>query len=377
MAVRNEAIEGKEFNYKTDYSNQLVIQSENYEPRLNLETNHKVQSEKNKHQAVVYKIKGNKLLGTQGGYVVYNKNEILIESCNHEEIYFWRYFSKVRLFFQIKRSTRKKRKHLFLLEHQLDFNFWHLHAELIPQIAVILRSYFESNKDVKLTVITGQHFSEKYVGMLKLIFQDKIKIERNRGICYSAEYFYLTSTLYKREVRNNQKLQFRNFAFWSALDMFSKLNLPFESDSSKQDVLLISRQNAGSRRIINESEFVDHLINNGLSVRVIHLEEIPWIEQLNTLNSSKCIIATHGAHSANFLYLSLKLYIEIVSFDRKRGLNVVSDVIGICGFTQVPVYLFDVPQKDDFLENYYLDSKTIASIRINIKNQLNKCKTVE
>ena len=363
MAVRNEAIESKEFNYKTVYSNQLVIQSENYEARHNLETNHKLQSEKNKHQAVVYKIKGNKLLGIQGGYVVYNKNEILIESCNHEEIYFWRYFSKVRLFFQIKRSTRKKREHLFLLEHQLDFNFWHLHAELIPQIAVILRSYFESNKDVRLTVITGQHFSEKYVGMLKLIFQDKIEIERNRGICYSAEYFYLTSTLYKREVRNNQKLQFRNFAFWSALNRFSELNLPIESNSSKQDVLLISRQNAGSRRIINESELVDHLINYGLSVKVIHLEEISWIEQLNCFKSVSSIVAPHGAHSANLLYAAPKVrYVELVSFERKRGVFPIIEQTDICLNRRIDHIILDVGPAQNLHEDYMITGNVLKRL---------------
>lgn len=361
--IRNEVIQSKVLDDKTDYNNELVIQTENFEAGLNLEINHKEQSDNNEHQAVVYKIKGNKMLGTPGGYVVYNRNEILIESCNHEEIYFWRYFSKMRLFFQIKRSARKNRKHLFLLEHQLDFNFWHLHVELIPQIAVILRSYFESNTEVRLTVIIGQLFSEKYVGMLKLIFQDKIEIVRNSGICYSAEYFYLTSPLYIRELRKNHKLQFRNFTFWSALKRYSDINLPIKGDIDKKEILLVSRRNTSSRRIINESEFVDHLINNGLNVRVVVLEELSWIEQLNCFKSASSIVAPHGAHSANLLYATPKTrYVELVSFKRKRGLFPIIEQTDICLSRGIDHIILDVGPAQNIYEDYMITGDVLKRL---------------
>lgn len=94
----------------------------------------------------------------------------------------------------------------------------------------------------------------------------------------------------------------RRVPTWQA-EAFRQL-IPKEShlESLEQDidVLYVSRSRASRRRILNEDELVERLINHGATV--ITLEGRPLVEQISLFRRSKVVIGPHGAGFTNIAF---------------------------------------------------------------------------
>jgi hypothetical protein len=304
----------------------------------------------------VYTLSGRFFKITNGGFVVFRNKQILVESCNHEDIYFWRYFSKVILKWQLLFGNSKEVDHLFALEHLLDYNYWHVHVELFPQLALVLQTHFINNQNIsdKLIVTVRKDFPELYKKNLNELFGNYISFMIVGFSPISAKHIYLTSEMYERSFRDNESLlQFRNLIFWSSL---LKFELPWISSCNNQvfDLIVVSRRLASSRRLLNEVEIVKYLEGKGIHSQIVELENVSWLEQLSYFKSTKGILGAHGAHSASLLYGPSLFYIEVVDLLRKRGLFPVMEQMDICFFNSVDHYILDVSadwDNEDYLLN--------------------------
>ena len=64
--------------------------------------------------------------------------------------------------------------------------------------------------------------------------------------------------------------------------------------------IYISRQNAVSRRVLNEEELIDAL--SPLGFTAYRLEELPIDEQIRLFEHAECVVSPHGAGLANLLF---------------------------------------------------------------------------
>ena len=330
-----------DLNFK---ANKFTVHSTNESQANLLKRQRELRSLRDDVSPSVYNLSGRFFKITNGGFVVFRNKQILVESCNHEDIYFWRYFSKVILKLQLLIGNSKEVDHLFALEHQLDFNYWHLHVEIFPQLALVLQTHFLEypNNRNKLTVTVRKNFPELYKKNLNELFGNYISFMVVGLRPISAKHIYLTSEMYERSLKDNESLlQFRNLIFWSAL---RKFELPLISSCNNQvfDLIIVSRRLAGSRRLLNEVEMVKYLEGKGIHSKIVELENVSWLEQLSYFKSTKGILGAHGAHSASLLYSPSLFYIKVVDLLRKRGLFPVMEQMDICFFNSVDHYILDV-----------------------------------
>jgi hypothetical protein len=353
-----------DLNFKT---NKFTVHSTNKSQANLLKRQHELRSLRDDVSPSVYpsvyNLSGRFFKITNGGFVVFRNKQILVESCNHEDIYFWRYFSKVILKLQLLIGNSKEVAHLFALEHPLDFNYWHLHAEIFPQLALVLQTHFLEypNNRNKLTVTVRKDFPELYKKNLNELFGNYISFMVVGLRPISAKHIYLTSEMYERSLKDNESLlQFRNLIFWSALREFE---LPWISSCNNQvfDLIIVSRRLASSRRLLNEVELVKYLEGKGIHSQRVELEKMSWLEQLSYFNNTKGILAVHGAHSATLLFAPSVFYIEVVDLLRKRGLFPVMDVMDICFTKAVDHYIVDVSADWDN-EDYLLKQNDFEQI---------------
>jgi hypothetical protein len=348
--------------YPSKTENNLKVFSSNVPKReLLIETHQNNQSRSN-NSSWIYKINGDDFLISEGGFVIYRKRHVIIESCNHEEIYFWRYFNKVGLKLGLYLWSRKKVKHGFALEHILDFNYWHLHAELIASLGTVVNEYFLNCKDDKLTVFIKPNYSGIYREMILYLYGDYIELKEIQKENYESEFIYLISELYSRiEDSKGREIQIRNVVFWQKSFKVFNSNLSQSIHSSRR-INFISRRKASSRRIINENELINFLSSEGLNVNMVMLEELPWLKQIELFNDSDVVIGVHGAQSATLLYSKPKVYLELVNLDRKRGLFPLSDVVDICLTRGVNHVILDLPDAVNDKEDYLLKKSNFLNI---------------
>jgi hypothetical protein len=356
--------------YPSKTENNLEVFSSNTPKRELLIETHQNNQSRNNNSSWIHKIKGDDFLISKGGFVIYRKRHIIVESCNHEEIYFWRYLNKVGLKLGLYLWSRKKVKHGFAVEHILDFNYWHLHAELLASLGTIVNEYFAEGEVEKLTVFIRPNFSGTYREMILYLYSNYIELKEIQKENYQAEFIYLNSELYSIiKDSKDREIQIRNIVFWQKSFKVFNSNSSQPIDTSRR-INFISRRKASSRRIINENELISFLSSEGLNINVVILEELPWLEQISLFNNSKVIIGVHGAHSATILYSNPSTYLELVSINRKRGIFPLMEQIDICLTRGVNHVILDLPDAVNEEEDYYIDSKTAYIIYNNLINNI-------
>jgi hypothetical protein len=372
VIIEKHIIDKRDYTYQHTKTNELKIISENISKKQLLLDSLQYQKDIFAHKAFVYKLSGANFKISKGGFVIFNNSKILLESCNHEEIYFSRFFSKVALRIGLFSTSRVNVNHIYALEHKLDFNYWHLHAELIPQIAVILKTFFTKTGE-KLSVLIRKDFPTAYREMLLKLFEDRISFIYNGYGFIKGNFIYVTGEMYSRQFQKGGNfIQSRNLAFWDAVNVFKPKKLKIPKVRTSFDVFMISRRKATSRRLLNEDDLGRALTSNGIAVNIVCLEDYSWIEQLSVLQAAKIVIAAHGAHSASLLYIKPVLYLEIVNFNRDRGLYPVTDVVNITQFQTVKTLLIDSGSAINQFEDYELSLNHQNEILKAIKDEISK-----
>jgi hypothetical protein len=365
-------VEKNEYLYENTKNNDLSIISDDSMKVQQLLDSRQYQKENSHHKAIVYKLSGAKFKIPKGGFVIFGNKKVLLESCNNEAIYFFRTFSKIALKIRLVFSKSTKVNHVYALEHNLDFNYWHLHAELIPQLGLIIKAYFNEAKE-KISVVIRKDFPVAYRNMLLQLFGEYISLLENSNGIIKPDFIYVTSEMYNRTLQNSGNfIQFRNLAFWDSMNYFkSKLKINTISHLTC-DVLLISRANASSRRLLNENDLVSVLSWNNIKVNVVSLEQYSWLDQLSILNSAKVVLALHGAHGASLLYSAPIVYLELVNLNRSRGIFVLMDQIDICIKTGTKHYIIDLYESSNQLEDYKISVNQQNEILNLIKDEIVK-----
>ena len=87
-------------------------------------------------------------------------------------------------------------------------------------------------------------------------------------------------------------------SFW-VIDFLKRTFLP-EGDYPPTERIFISRQNAGGRRIINESEVMEILSKYGF--KLVFLESMSVVEQAKLMASAQVIISPHGSGLTNIVF---------------------------------------------------------------------------
>jgi capsular polysaccharide biosynthesis protein len=86
-----------------------------------------------------------------------------------------------------------------------------------------------------------------------------------------------------------------------ALERLHEFTAPLHRKTSPfGERLYLSRSRAQRRRVTNEAELRAALERQGFTT--VHLEDLPWAEQINAFRHAKVIVAPHGAGLANLAF---------------------------------------------------------------------------
>ncbi|QGG48804.1 glycosyltransferase family 61 protein [Heliorestis convoluta] len=136
---------------------------------------------------------------------------------------------------------------------------------------------------------------------------------------------------------------------------------------SAQRRLYISRAKGSSRRLLNESELVQHL--RFLNFEVVYLEELTVLEQAKLFASAEAIVASHGAGLTNLVFcqpgtkvfeLMSPHYINPVFWGLANQVGL--DYYYIFGEGEVPAEMGDPFSTGQYLLDFQVDVNKVQSL---------------
>jgi hypothetical protein len=169
----------------------------------------------------------------------------------------------------------------FLLPYYWHFNYHHWLIECLARIKYL--NDFDRQK--KLKVIVPNNMSNFQKDSLKLFdIPEENLIYMNKNYRFKKLYFPSLGNFSPDEI------------FWLRNHIFSKLNIIPRAEKK----YYISRNDANQRRLSNEKEIIEILINQGFEI--LELSKISFEEQVKIFSQAKIIIAPHGAGMTNMIF---------------------------------------------------------------------------
>lgn len=356
----------KKYNFKNqEYKNFVVISNQEYKKDL-LTEKHKYDFFSNQTYKKTYKLSGQGLVITRGGFVISDRKNVLLESCNHEEIYFWRYYFKIFLKWDLYFKTKKKIHHAFVFEHNLDYNYWHFHAEFLVSLGAVIKEHFENTSNI-LSVFIKSNYPESYREMILDLYGRYVNLVELKDCFFEAEAIYFNAKLYSKFLDSkNCEITERDVYFWqNNLNFFRGKFAKIQQ--SNQAITFVSRANATRRRLLNEAELLLFLKNSGIEAMRYQLENMSWLEQIELFNNSKIVFGIHGAHGANLLYSKPQVFVELVNLNRMK-ISAVMSQMDICKFRNIDHLIIDVSEPINAKGDYYLSTSDFKVISDEIFN---------
>ena len=164
-------------------------------------------------------------------------------------------------------------------------NYYHLVIDILPRIFGYNKI---TNKYIKNIIFTESKLEKNSI--IKSLFEKK-KIEKEVIILKKGTYKFNNSLFTLRQNLQNVIKNYRD-TFAENLNNVPKKNI------------YISRADAKQRKILNEVELINNL--KKLNFEIINLSDLNFIEQMTLFNSSKCIVALHGAGLTNLIFCNKK-----------------------------------------------------------------------
>jgi hypothetical protein len=181
--------------------------------------------------------------------------------------------------------------HLGLLGIEKNYGHWLL--ECLGRLHLIRRSGFRPDFYVISNVLD---FQKQWLGLLGIREQQIIPVEPHRTI--QAEELIVPSFISNWgmvEFRGHINYQKQWLPRW-----IGGLYDGFRPESKRGGRIYISRENALRRKIVNEDSLFPLLERYGFTV--VHLENLPVLEQIEAFANAETVVGLHGAGLTNCVF---------------------------------------------------------------------------
>ena len=262
-------------------------------------------------------------------------------------------------------------------------NYYHSIIDFFPRVFSYKKSIF---KNIDKLIIGN----DKLKPIFEYLLQE-LKIELEIKIIKNKVYFFKNSVF---TINNN---------FEKINNLYR--NTFYDNNLKANRKIFISRKDATSRTIINENELINFLKNNDFEI--INLSKKKFIDQVKIFNSSKLIVAMHGAGLTNLLFCKNNTKVIEITENFIRYLNIqdpiymkLKDKKNIDWFTKknssdYNLYtrsMYNYFSKQNNLEHFFYFAKgekpngvfkhnyqefTYTSLRVDIKKLSNFIKQIE
>lgn len=251
-----------------------------------------------------------------GGIIVNNKGKIVFDSIMNR----LRYFEYIKgdprkVFFRKKQPVSQNLNNAIVLINPISGTYFHWLIEVLPRLII----FKEHNEDIyKKTKFVISENSPSFVYSSLHIF---LGISNEDIIYYNGERFlidklYHQSYLHSYSSKYNISLyrdNILNKLFCYGENILKKKNTNYKESNEN---IIISRDSANKRRIVNELKLLNEL--SDFNFHMLNLDHVRFEEQINIFNKAKIIISMHGSALANIIFCEENaLLIEL--FPKKRN----------------------------------------------------------
>lgn len=288
------------------------------------------------------------------GIVLNNASEVILESTIFQEEYLNKLCNNHFVVFRRFLPTIKTRKIIPLL-NKLDNNYYHWSMETLLRVLLVYEK--EDFKDYKLVV--KKDGSKFMVESLRFLFQITEYQLLPKGLLSKvvAEKALVISFPHIR----NQSTSMANVYYPSIIRKMNQLaqrrlmKHTFESISKYGKNLMISRENALERRVVNIASIREALKSFGISI--VLLEGLSFIEQVALFAQAEKVVAVHGAGITNVLYASNLSLLEF--FPKERNIRDAFYFTQITAALELEHRVIEYPsvnkEQDLFVDDSYLE----------------------
>ncbi len=179
-------------------------------------------------------------------------------------------------------------------------NYWHWLFDVLPRIKIIEEYFLLEEINYFLFPDLKEKFQRETVKLLNIpdakIISSRLfrHIQSNKVITVDHPYV----------IKNDPSIEIQNLPFW-ILNFLRAKFLKEKKQLNLSDKIYIDRSDSKSnhrhlRKIINEKEIKDFLIQKGFSI--VTLGNLNFEEQVNLFNNAKEIVGLHGAGFANLAF---------------------------------------------------------------------------
>lgn len=212
--------------------------------------------------------------------------------------------------------------HVFTIRKNIIFinwaqHYWHFHGETVAKM--IMYEYFDvfNRYSPENTVILTDDDSGAFRGILRFLFPtigleayEFITMRRgdrynSSGVCISTTNMVLAGTV-------------------PPLWMYKEVNRKAGCVAIKKTerCILLSRNDASYRNLLNEDEVVSSLYNK-FGVEVYEFSKTPYLDQVRLMGSSRLVIQISGTHGINNMYADAShTKVLVLSPKRQTGMGV-------------------------------------------------------
>ena len=237
-------------------------------------------------------------------------------------------------------------------------NFFHWFLDVLQKLEFV----FESKNEIlnsKIKIIIPNGHDNSYVKKSLETFNMNFYFQKKNELIISNKSILLPDIAPTGNYRKKQILN---------LSQRLKHNWSNKITSKENKRIYITRKNANYRKLINESEIIDILLENGFTI--VDFDNIGFNEQLEYTLNSEILISVHGAGLAHMLWMKEKSKIlEIRARDNSHDncyFSLASDLEH--DYYYIIADKTD-PKKSNHLSNLLINKKDFSSQLIKMLHQ--------
>lgn len=246
------------------------------------------------------------------GVIIFHRKVILESTIFQRE-----YLDKLMINHIILRSLHKKsgRKlgNVIPLLNRLSNNYYHWTTESLTRLAMLSEhsDVDYGAYDIIIAADAPAFVRESLINLFRIPASKIITWHNNDS--GSMENCLLLSYPFVRN-EETRMTNIYNASLYSVLNAISLKNIPSETD--QPEYIIISRANATQRKLLGEIKIVQAF--PAIPFKIIYMEQLNYVEQVQLFRNAKVIIAAHGAGLVNLIYVTKKpIVIEIFPSTRK------------------------------------------------------------
>lgn len=184
-----------------------------------------------------------------------------------------------------------------ILETPGMHNYFHWMTELLPRFVILQQSKLHEQVDrIYVPLVVVPSFARASLRIIAPELMEKVIFGADSSIRCEKAMFFINDRTYRATHGTDTRFTESTALISDRLDGILK-----RFSTQPEDILLISRANAPTRKLVNEAELVAALSHRGIRVETMESKSL-W-EQMRLMRNAKVVIGVHGAGLTNALYM--------------------------------------------------------------------------